>query len=110
MPQGRRFRRHIQPASPLVLYSEKGWMLTDAAWLSFGANAFLDSIAYGIVAGPGLVGLSILGHQTERSRGSIEVAVITLLTREKQSKQSRFVCHAIGKPYHERRPPFCFPP
>ena len=48
----------MRHASLWILFSVTGWMLTGVAWLKFGgAGSGVDSIAYGIVTGLGLVWL-----------------------------------------------------
>ena len=57
VPQWWIFRRHMKRAGLWVLFSVTGWMLTGLAWINFRAGDGLDSIAYGIVTGIGLVWL-----------------------------------------------------
>jgi hypothetical protein len=57
VPQWWIFRRHMQRASLWILFSMIGWMLAGVAWVSFGVNSGVESIAYGIVTGLGLVWL-----------------------------------------------------
>jgi len=57
VPQWWIFRRHMKRAGLWVLFSVTGWMLTGLAWINFRAGDGLDSIAYGIVTGLGLVWL-----------------------------------------------------
>jgi hypothetical protein len=57
VPQWCIFRRHIKQASLWILFSMIGWMLAGVAWFKFGVNSGMESIAYGIVTGPGLVWL-----------------------------------------------------
>jgi hypothetical protein len=57
VPQWWIFRRHMQRASLWILFSMIGWMLAGLAWVSFGVNSGVESIAYGIVTGLGLVWL-----------------------------------------------------
>jgi hypothetical protein len=57
VPQWWIFRRHMKHARLWILLSVIGWMLTGLAWMSFRAGDGVDSIAYGIVTGIGLVGL-----------------------------------------------------
>ncbi len=57
VPQWLFFRRRMRRAGLWVLFSVTGWMLTGLAWISFHPGDGLDSIAYGIVAGVGLVWL-----------------------------------------------------
>jgi len=57
VPQWWIFRRHMQRASLWILFSMIGWMLAGVAWLRFGVNSGVESIAYGIVPGLGLVWL-----------------------------------------------------
>jgi hypothetical protein len=58
VPQWWIFRRHMQRASLWILFSMIGWMLAGVAWCSFGVNSGVESIAYGIVTGLGLVWLA----------------------------------------------------
>jgi hypothetical protein len=58
VPQWLIFRRHMKRASLWILFSMMGWMLAGVAWLNFGVNSGMESIAYGIVTGPGLVWLA----------------------------------------------------
>jgi hypothetical protein len=51
------FRRKMQRSSLWILFSMIGWLLTGVAWLSFRAGDGLDSVAYGVVSGLGLVWL-----------------------------------------------------
>jgi hypothetical protein len=57
VPQWWIFRRHMQRANLWILFSMIGWMLASVAWLRFGVNSGVESIAYGIVTGLGLVWL-----------------------------------------------------
>jgi hypothetical protein len=57
VPQWWIFRRHMRRASLWILFSMIGWMLASVAWLRFGVNSGVESIAYGIVTGLGLVWL-----------------------------------------------------
>jgi len=57
VPQWWIFRRHMKRASLWILFSMIGWMLAGVAWLNFGVNSGVESIAYGIVPGLGLVWL-----------------------------------------------------
>jgi hypothetical protein len=57
VPQWWIFRRHMKRASLWILFSMTGWMLAGVAWLNFGVNSGVESIAYGIVPGLCLVWL-----------------------------------------------------
>jgi hypothetical protein len=57
VPQWWIFRRHFKHAGLWILFSVIGWILTGAAWISFGGNSGIDCIMYGIVTGSGLVWL-----------------------------------------------------
>ncbi|NIP25960.1 MAG: hypothetical protein GWN67_03555 [Phycisphaerae bacterium] len=57
VPQWWIFRRHMKRANLWILFSMIGWALAGVAWLNFGVNTGVESIAYGIVTGPGLVWL-----------------------------------------------------
>jgi xanthosine utilization system XapX-like protein len=57
VPQWWIFRRHMKRANLWILFSMIGWAMAGVAWLRFGVNTGMESIAYGIVAGPGLVWL-----------------------------------------------------
>ena len=57
VPQWLLFRRRMRRAGLWVLFSVTGWMLTGLAWISFRAGDGLDSLAYGVVTGLGLVWL-----------------------------------------------------
>ncbi len=57
VPQWLIFRRHMKRANLWILFSMIGWALAGVAWLNFGVNTGVESIAYGIVTGPGLVWL-----------------------------------------------------
>jgi len=58
VPQWLIFRRHMKRASLWILFSMIGWALAGVAWYRFGVNSGAESIAYGIVTGPGLVWLA----------------------------------------------------
>jgi hypothetical protein len=58
VPQWWIFRRHMQRARLWILFSMIGWMLAGVAWCRFGVNSGVESIAHGIVTGPGLVWLA----------------------------------------------------
>lgn len=57
VPQWLIFRRHMKRANLWILFSMIGWALAGVAWLRFGVNTGVESIAYGIVTGLGLVWL-----------------------------------------------------
>ncbi len=57
VPQWLIFRRHMKRANLWILFSMIGWALAGVAWYNFGVNSGVESIAYGIVTGPGLVWL-----------------------------------------------------
>ena len=58
VPQWWIFRRHMKRANLWILFSMTGWALAGVGWYRFGVNSGMESIAYGIVAGPGLVWLA----------------------------------------------------
>jgi hypothetical protein len=57
VPQWWILHRHMQRASLWILFSVIGWVVTGAAWISFGGSSGVDSVLYGIVTGLGLVWL-----------------------------------------------------
>jgi hypothetical protein len=57
LPQWWIFRRKMQRARLWILFSVAGWMLSGAAWTGPHVDV-LDSVMYGMVAGPGLVWLA----------------------------------------------------
>ena len=58
VPQWWIFRRHMKLAYLWILFSMTGWALAGVGWYRFGVNSGMESIAYGIVTGPGLFWLA----------------------------------------------------
>ena len=78
IPQWWIFRRHMRSASLWILFSVIGWMLTGVAWIKFGgAGSGVDSIAYGIVTGLGLVCLVHSQPPNVKVKGSINEIAVT---------------------------------
>ena len=78
IPQWWIFRRHMRRASLWILLSVTGWMLTGVAWIKFGgAGSGVDSIAYGIVTGLGLVCLVHSQPPNVKVKGSINEIAVT---------------------------------
>ena len=58
VPQWWVLRRHMKRANLWILFSMTGWALAGVGWYRFGVNSGMESIAYGIAAGPGLFWLA----------------------------------------------------
>jgi hypothetical protein len=57
LPQWWILRRHVHRAGFWIGFSVTAWILTGVGWISFGGASGLDSVLYGVAAGPALVWL-----------------------------------------------------